>query len=140
MLGRLRPSLAVVALAAAALAGCAGTRVAHFGPLPNHEPLITLIVSQDREVVRRECRDQGGPLEVMGCQRSRLVELSGGGRVRAVTIVRYTDALPSALAFEIDAHELCHAVATLQDITDPCHGDNAGLVRANVGERRPGLR
>jgi hypothetical protein len=137
--GSLRPSLAVLALAASMLAGCAGTRVARFGPLPNQEPLVTLIVSQDPEVVRRECPDHPGPLKVMGCQRSRTVELVGGERVLAITIVRYTDALPSALAFEIDAHELCHAAATLQGIVDPCHDGNAGLLRAG-DERRPPLR
>ena len=135
----LRPSLTVLALAASALAGCAGTRIAHVGPLLDRQPLVTLIVSQDPAVVRQECPDQPASMRVMGCQLTRTIEQGGGGRVRAITIVRYTDALPSALAFEIDAHELCHAVATLQDIADPCHVGNAGLVHA-ADHRRPGLR
>jgi hypothetical protein len=57
--------------------------------------------------------------------------------VQAMKIVRYTDSLPSALAFEIDAHELCHAIASLQPIADPCHVDNYGFVQASVGA--PGL-
>jgi hypothetical protein len=32
------------------------------------------------------------------------------------------------VAFEIEAHELCHAVASLQAMRDPCHDDNGGVV------------
>jgi hypothetical protein len=115
------------------VAGCAsGTRMIQFGRLPNSQPLVTLVVSDDREVVERECRGDGPRLfTVLGCQRSWPVFVGEGrGVVRAVKIVRYTDALPSELAFEIDAHELCHAVAALQTMEDPCHADNAGLVQA----------
>ncbi len=47
-------------------------------------------------------------------------------------VVRYTDALPSALALEIDALELCHVVATLQAIDDPCHVGNGGGVKSGT--------
>jgi hypothetical protein len=66
---------------------------------------------------------------VLGCQTSRTVELAGGGVARAVRIVRYTDQMPSALAFEIDLHELCHAVATVQGLDDPCHIGNDGIAQ-----------
>jgi hypothetical protein len=103
------------------------TRSGHLGGLPRGEQLVTLVVSEDTAVVRGEC-----PLNfthgVLGCQTSRAVELSDGKKVRVVKIVRYTDRAPSALTFEIDLHELCHAVATLQGIDDPCHTGNAGIV------------
>src|SRR5207244_10108055 len=52
--------------------------------------------------------------------------------VRAVKIVRYTDVLPSRMAFEIDAHELCHAIAAVQSIEDPCHAVDHGIVESSV--------
>ena len=55
------------------------------------------------------------------------------GVARAVKIVRYTDRLPSEMAFEIDLHELCHVVAALQPIADPCHNGNGGTIRAWAG-------
>jgi hypothetical protein len=91
------------------------------------------MVSEDRGVVSRECgAEAAGVPSVLGCQKSWPVRLGDGRAVRAVTIVRYTDALPSALAFEIDAHELCHAVATIQTIADPCHDGNGGVIQASV--------
>jgi hypothetical protein len=45
--------------------------------------------------------------------------------------VRYTDALPSTMAFEIEVHELCHAVAALQTIDDSCHAENNGLIQTS---------
>jgi hypothetical protein len=54
-----------------------------------------------------------------------------------VKIVRYTDALPSRMAFEIDAHELCHAIASVQGIADPCHAENHGLVEPSASLRLP---
>ena len=73
----------------------------------------------------------GGPL--LGCRVTRRVQL-GGVTVQAMKIVRYTDALPSALAFEIDAHELCHAIASLQPIADPCHTENNGFIRSSANQ------
>jgi hypothetical protein len=52
-----------------------------------------------------------------------------------MTIVRYTDSLPSKLAFEIEVHELCHAIASLQTIDDPCHVGNDGLLTAESAAR-----
>jgi hypothetical protein len=112
------------------LAGCAGTtRTMRMGPLPQGQPLVTLVVSEDRDVVARECAGVPAAGRLLGCHRWRRLALDGGD-VRLVTIVRYTDALPSALALEIDVHELCHAIAALQPIADPCHADNGGAIRA----------
>jgi hypothetical protein len=132
--------LRVVALALGAmlvLTGCAAaTSTMRMGVLPEGQRLVTLVVSEDRDVVTRECASvaAGGP--VLGCHLWRRVRLPGGGEIRLVTIVRYTDAIPSALALEIDAHELCHAIAALQPISDPCHEDNGGVIQAATGLSR----
>ena len=116
------------------LSGCAESRSARFGFLPNAQPLVTLLVSRNGAVVERECPKVAFPGRVVGCHVTSSVTLPDGSSVRAVKIVRYTDALPSKLAFEIDIHELCHAVAALQHIEDPCHGGNAGV----ISSARPG--
>jgi len=130
--GVLRPSFATLALVALgiALAGCVSTRIAEVGTLPNGERLITLVVSENRRVVDRECQDVPALGPVLGCQTSRALELPNGHAVRAVKIVRYTDTLPSRMTFEIDAHELCHAIAAVQSIEDPCHGVDHGIVES----------
>ena len=130
--GVLRPRFATLALVALgiALAGCVSTRIAEVGTLPNGERLITLVVSENRRVVDRECQDVPALGPVLGCQTSRALELPNGHAVRAVKIVRYTDTLPSRMAFEIDAHELCHAIAAVQSIEDPCHGVDHGIVES----------
>ena len=113
------------------LAGCAtATSTMQMGVLPQGERLVTVVVSEDRDVVRRECEGVPAAGRVLGCHRWHRVPRPGGGDVQLVTIVRYTDALPSALALEIDVHELCHAIAALQPIDDPCHADNGGVIRA----------
>jgi len=127
---------ALLAGALIALAGCASTRVGQLGRLPNDESLVTLVVTEDRQVVLDACHGGLAFGPVLGCQRSREVVLPGGQSVRTVTIVRYTDALPSALAFAIDLHELCHAIASLQAIADPCHEDG-GLIREAASGRPP---
>jgi hypothetical protein len=116
---------------AVAAAGCAttGTRSGHLGVLPADEQLVTLVVSEDSTVVRGECPLGLAHGNVLGCQTSRMVALPDGRSVRVVKIVRFTDRLPSAMAFEIDIHELCHAVAILQGIDDPCHAGNGGVVQ-----------
>jgi len=68
---------------------------------------------------------------VLGCQISWPVVLEDGRRARSVKVVRYTEALPSALTFEIDVHELCHTVATLQAFRDPCHVGNDGVAQTS---------
>ncbi len=118
------------------LTGCAGTRTAHLGLIAHNEPLVTLVVSEDRDTVNRECFDPDGARRLLGCQTSRLVELPGGVQVKVIKIVRYTDSLPSEMAFEIDVHELCHAVAAAQGITDPCHQENGGVIRTAAREGR----
>ena len=113
-----------------AASGCAttATRSGQLGILPADAPLITLVVSEDATIVRGECPLLHG--NVLGCQTSRTVALPDGRSVRVVKIVRFTDRLPSAMAFEIDIHELCHAVAALQRIDDPCHTGNGGAVQS----------
>jgi hypothetical protein len=112
--------------------GCASTRTAEFGRLPNNKSLVTLTVSEDRDVVRRECQGAVAPGPILGCRALWPIVLGESLIVQHVKIVRYTDALPSAMAFEIDIHELCHAVAALQQIEDPCHVGNHGLLRSSV--------
>ncbi len=127
--------VATTALLVCAAAGCAGTRIASFGPLPGNESLVTLVVSEDADVVRRECQDLPTPAKILGCQKSRTVRLPHGDAVLAVKIVRFTDALPSAMAFEIDVHELCHAIAAVQGLDDPCHGGNGGVIQSYTDRR-----
>ena len=112
------------------LSGCASTRSAQFGSLPNREPLVTLIVTEDIDLVMRECLGLAEVGVVVGCQRSRLVALNGERTARVVTIVRYTDRLPSPFSFEIAGHELCHAIADVQAVPDPCHAENDGMIEA----------
>ena len=111
------------------LCGCTVTRVAHFGRLPDQQPLVTLVVTEDRNLIRRECQ-RGEQAPILGCEITGASELSGPRELRTVKIVRYTDHLPSELAMEIEAHELCHAVAALQGIPDPCHADNGGMLQS----------
>jgi hypothetical protein len=110
--------------------GCAtATRSGDLGVLPRGERLVTLIISEDPTVVRDECPLDFRHGTVVGCQTSREIDVGDGQTVRAVKIVRYTDLAPSALAFEIDIHELCHAIAALQAIADPCHDGNGGMAQ-----------
>ena len=126
-------------LLAVLLTGCAtGTRVVEYGPVTPVAPLVTLVVTDSLEVVQRECK--GAPhaagTRLAGCQLTTPVPpVPGSPFVRQVRIVRYTDTLPSAMALEIEAHELCHAVAALQFIADPCHRGNHGQVEV-VGAPR----
>jgi hypothetical protein len=116
------------------LAGCAAaTRTARMGPLPSMEPLVTLIVSDDRSVVAHECRDVPAIGPVLGCSIWRTVRADGGATVKVMKVVRYADAVPSELAMEIDAHELCHVVAALQALDDPCHRGNNGVIQSAAG-------
>jgi hypothetical protein len=116
-------------LALLATSGCtAATRSGGLGLLEPGERLVTLVVSEDPAVVRGECPLSLGHGAVLGCQTSRQVDLAGGRTARVIKIVRFTDRVPSPLAFEIDIHELCHAVAALQPIPDPCHAENGGVV------------
>ena len=133
--GRLAAGL-VGALLAIVLGGCAtGTRVASFGPLPDGARLVTLIVSDDLDVVRRECAELAILGRVLGCHTATPVLGHAAGAVRAIKIVRFAETLPSATTFEIDAHELCHAVAALQRLDDPCHVGNAGALQAHGSMR-----
>lgn len=113
------------------VAGCAGTRVGQAGRLPTGEQLVTVVISDDRAAVDREC---GSPLSfgpIYGCQTSQAITLPDGRTARSIKVVRYADVLPSMMAFEIEVHEFCHAVATLQAIDDPCHAENHGLLQTS---------
>ena len=39
------------------------------------------------------------------------------------------DLIDLRAALEIDVHELCHAVASLQSVPDPCHVGNNGVLQ-----------
>jgi hypothetical protein len=130
MAGPRRVSVALVALLM--LGGCAtSTRTAQMGPLSTG-PLVTLIVTDDRAAVERECRDVPALGPILGCSIWRTVQPDGRTDVKMMKVVRYTDALPSGLALEIDAHELCHVVAALQSIADPCHVGSGGVVKSGA--------
>jgi hypothetical protein len=126
---RLRPLL-LVGGTAVLLVGCTTTRTMHMGVLPEGARLVTLVVSENRDVIRDECRSVPASGPLLGCHMWRRITLPDAGEVQLVKIVRYTDALPSAFALEIDVHELCHAIAALQPIADPCHADNDGAIRS----------
>ena len=111
------------------------------GPLPSLEPLVTLIVSDNRRVVEHECRDVPALGPVLGCSMWRTIRVNGTTDVKVMKVVRYADSVPSTLAMEIDIHELCHVVAALQSIDDPCHHDNDGVIQSAAGvARSPRLR
>ena len=118
-------------------AGCAATRSGAMGMLPSRDPLVTLVVSQERAIIAQECPPRITATPILGCQTSRPIPQPDGLTARVVKIVRYTDALPSEMAFEIDLHELCHAIAALQPIRDPCHDGNGGQVVTGTGWRTP---
>ena len=121
-------ALIVVGLLTAGCAATTATRSGDLGVLSPSEPLVRLVVTADLSVVRSECPIVFTGSALLGCQTSRLVALANGGKARTVKIVRYSDSMPSQLAFDIDIHELCHAVAALQQIDDPCHIGNGGVV------------
>lgn len=132
VLRRARRFAVLAVLPALALAGCATTRTGAMGLLPNQERLVTLVVSEDKSLIQDHCRGAIAVGPILGCQVTRQSVLPDGSQVRLIKIVRYTDWLPSAMAFEIDLHELCHTVATLQDsMPDPCHAENNGLLQAS---------
>jgi hypothetical protein len=128
---------AVTATALLVITGCASmgsatstTRTASFGPLAGGGSLVTLVVTEDLNVVRRECAGVPAKGQILGCHIARPVATAGLSPVRAMKIVRYAETAPSPATFEIDAHELCHAVAALQFMKDPCHDGNGGVLQA----------
>ena len=129
--------------AALTVTGCATTtttRMASFGPLPGGSSLVTLVVSEDLQVVAKECAGVVARGQIMGCQIARPVNGGRGVPVRAMKIVRYAETAPSPVTFEIDAHELCHAVASLQLLKDPCHQGNGGVLQAYGAARSTVVR
>jgi hypothetical protein len=120
----------LVAVAVAALVGCTTTREMTFGPLSNGVPLVRLVVTEDRELIGQQCRGTA-TRQLLGCQIERPILLPEG-TIRGVTIVRYVDALPSDVALEVEAHELCHAVVGLQNMRDICHDGNRGIVQSTL--------
>jgi len=119
------------------LAGCATpTKIMRMGPLADGSRLVTVVVSEDRSVVRQECVNIPSAGPILGCHLWRRVAEPGGASVQLVKIVRFTDSMPSTLALEIDVHELCHAIAALQPIDDPCHTDNHGIIESAAASVR----
>jgi hypothetical protein len=106
------------------------TRTASIGPLDGGGSLVTLVVTEDLNVVRRECAGVPAKGQILGCHIARPVATAGLLPIRAMKIVRYAETAPSPATFEIDAHELCHAVAALQFMKDPCHDGNGGVLQA----------
>src|SRR5205814_4518143 len=95
MVGPRRVSVALVALLM--LGGCAtSTRTAQMGPLSTG-PLVTLIVTDDRAVVERECRELPALGPILGCSIWRTVQPYGRTAAKLITLLRYTDALPAPL-------------------------------------------
>jgi hypothetical protein len=129
---RLRPALALLGVVLMATGCATSTRTASLGTLTQDEPLVTLIVSDDRRVVERECRDVPALGPVLGCSMWRTVRVDARD-VKVMKVVRYADSTPSELALEIDVHELCHVVAALQSIDDPCHVGNDGVIQSAAG-------
>ena len=116
------------------LTGCAtSTRMANMGPLPSADRLVTLVVSDDRRVVEHECRDVPALGPVLGCSIWRTIRTDHGTTVKVMKVVRYAESVPSELTMEIDVHELCHVVAALQTIDDPCHVGNNGVIQSAAG-------
>ncbi len=128
-----RSTTAALALLTIIVSGCAnGTRIAHFGPLAEGKSLVTLVVSKDLDVVRRECANVPATGPILGCHIAVPAKAISLRPVRSVKIVRYVESVPSAVTFEIDAHELCHAIAALQVLEDPCHIGNNGELQAGT--------
>jgi hypothetical protein len=131
-----KAAICMLALALA-LSGCAsGTLVARFGPLADGKSLVTLVVSDDLDIVGRECAEVQAIGRILGCHIAKPAMARSMLPVRSVKIVRYAETVPSAVTFEIDAHELCHAVAALQLLDDPCHDGNNGQLQAGIGAIR----
>ena len=73
-------------LLALSLAGCAvtTTHTAHAGPLPGGDPLVTLIVSDSRDVVAKECEYSDPRIvpRLLGCRREDVARLRNGDSSR----------------------------------------------------------
>src|SRR5262249_24993778 len=83
------------------LAGCGtSTRMMQMGPLGDGARLVTLVVPEDRAVVRQQCADIPAAGPVLGCHLWHKVSGPGGTPVLLIKIVRFTDAVPSRLALE----------------------------------------
>lgn len=128
------PALALILL----LAGCAqqarATQYGILNGLMGRQYLVTLYVYRNVESVAQACptkADVPKGLGMYGCQWNNEAVLSDGTKVQRTTVVRLTDRVPSATALEIEAHELCHVVASLQPMDDPCHLVNGGVIGAN---------
>lgn len=125
-------------LIALLLSGCAAsTQVIRYGAVVPEAHLVTLVVTESLEVTQAECKDAAHPvgMTLLGCQSMQLLAApSGEPFVRAVRIVRYTDFLPSQMALEIEAHELCHVAAALQFIEDPYHTGNNGEIAVSKAQ------
>lgn len=112
------------------LTGCATTMSDTYGPIELDTlngkavvPIIQLIVTTDSVVVEEECMPGA-----VGCTRVFHVPLRTGPRARLISVVRYTEFLPTQYSFDIELHELCHVAAQGQPFPDPCHNGNNGVI------------
>lgn len=62
------------------LSACAETRITRFGTLADNEALVTLVVTEDLDVVQRECQNVPADGTILGCQMSRPIMLAGHTR------------------------------------------------------------
>src|SRR2546421_9246467 len=93
-MNRLVPAL-LVALGLL-LAGCAtSTRVVQMGPLGNGDRLVTVVVSEDRAVVRQECVNIPSAGPILGCHLWRKITGPGGTAGEPRENVGLTPALSS---------------------------------------------
>src|SRR5207245_11451673 len=75
VVARCAPVLSIVLALGTVLSGCVSTRMAGVGTLPNGERLITLAVSEDRQLVHRQYQDVPALGPRLGCQPSRALAL-----------------------------------------------------------------
>ena len=105
--------------------GCSTvTQTAHVGLLSNRESLVTLVVTEDQDVVSKACNNIP---RVAGCRHAGFTTLDDGTVLRTVKIVRYTDAPPTPATFASEAQQLCEVIAALQSAPVSCHQSHASL-------------
>lgn len=121
----------LLGLALVTLAGCATLpagepRTIRKGGLGDGLYLLTVAVVP-RGQVPEACQAD----RALACVRSWPVAVESGEVVRVVhAIVVYRPDLPWA-AYELAAHETCHAVARVQDLDrDPCHDEDGGVLQS----------
>jgi len=89
--------------------------------------LVTVTWTDNIQLVRLLCAHN----EAGGCQRSeRVLPGQNDPGYRRQSLVLYVKEGISDLTLKILAHEICHAVASSQNLQpDPCHNENGGRIR-----------